>query len=306
MQYLKLIRFPNLVIIALLQYLIKFSLIIPFGFEVVLTNFEFGLLVLSTVLIAAGGYAINDYFDVQVDKINNSDEVIVGKTVKRRVAMAMHLCLSGIGVVIGFYLGYKAGNVNFGLIHVIASGLLWFYSTNYKKQFLTGNLVVSFLTALVVIMIPIFEITPSITEANAQISKNVFLLIGIYAVFAFITTLIREIIKDLEDYKGDVSMGYKTLAISWGPQKAKSLLNILGWLTLVSIALLLLVQFGVDYYAFTYVLLFIEIPLLMLLVKLPKAENALQYHKLSNLMKIIMIFGCLSMFVFTILAQYGL
>ena len=220
MQYLKLFRLPNLIIIALLQYLIKYSLIIPFGFEPILTDFEFGLLVLSTVFIAAAGYAINDYFDIQVDEINKKEEVVVGKSIKRRVAMALHLVLSFIGVILGFYLGYKAGNVNFGLIHIMASGLLWFYSTSYKRQFLIGNLVVSFLTALVVLMVPIFEITPVITQNTASAAKSVFLLISVYALFAFVTTFMREIIKDLEDFKGDNSMGYKTLAISWGSQIA--------------------------------------------------------------------------------------
>lgn len=306
MQYLKLFRVQNLMIIALLQYLIKYTLIIPFGFEPVLSNLEFGLLVLSTVLIAAAGYAINDYFDIQVDEINKGDEVVVGKTIKRRVAMTLHLSLSFIGVVIGFYLGYKAGNVNFGLIHVMASGLLWFYSTNYKRQFLIGNLVVSFLTAIVVLMIPVFEITPNITVDNATISKNVFLLIGVYAVFAFVTTFMREIIKDLQDYIGDSSMGYKTLAISWGPTKAKSLLTAIGWLSVIAIAFLLVAQYGVDYYAFAYVLLFVEIPLLITLIKLKSANTPKQYHFLSTMMKITMLFGSLSMLVFTLLAEYGL
>lgn len=306
MDYLKLIRFPNLVIIALIQYLVKWCLIVPFGIPISLGPVDFLLLVCSTVLVAAGGYAINDYFDMQVDEINDASKVVVGKSIKRREAIIFHFILSGLGVVLGFYLAYKAGNINFGLLHLIAAGLLWFYSTQFKRQFLIGNLVITFLSALVPLMVPVFLITANISADNLYTAKIIFYLAAVYAGFAWLTTLMREIIKDLEDLQGDSSMGFQTLAISWGEKKAKNLLASLLVLTLLGMFAILYLQFSGSLYSFLYVLIGVALPLLFILIRLPKAQSSTDYHQLSQVMKIVMIMGSLSMLVFTLLANYGL
>ena len=180
---------------------------------------QFLLLVISTVLVAAAGYIINDYFDIQVDQLNER-KVIVGNTIKRREAMALHFIFSGLGVGIGFYLGWKVGMWNLGFINLFSASALWFYSTNFKRNYLIGNILISLLSALVLLIVALYDILPA-SEQNDINAIVVFKIICIYAAFAFITTLIREIVKDLEDLEGDQKMGYKPMLLLAERKKRK-------------------------------------------------------------------------------------
>ena len=122
-----------------------------------------------------------------------------------------------------------------------------------------------------------------------------------YAAFAFITTLIREIVKDLEDLEGDQQMGYNTYAIVSGKKKAKNIVQVLSLLTILGIAWILNSQFQADLYSFLYVLFFVEVPFLYFVWKLKKAKNSSDFYSLSSWMKIIMLLGTISMLVFALL-----
>ena len=158
----QLIRFPNLVIIVATQYAMRYLLMEPLlpsdSFSLQFGDLQFFLLVLATVFIAAAGYIINDYFDTQADLINKPSRVVVGIKISRREAMTMHALLNIIGVGIGVYLAFYVGIPSLSFVFLMATGLLWFYSTNYKRQFLVGNLSVAFLTGLVPLMVVLFEI----------------------------------------------------------------------------------------------------------------------------------------------------
>ena len=295
----RLIRWKNLVIIVLTQYLIRYTLLIPFVEFLSLDDMQFLLLVISTVLVAAAGYIINDYFDIQVDQLNER-KVIVGNTIKRREAMALHFVFSGIGVGIGFYLGWKVGMWNLGLINLFSASALWFYSTHFKRNYLSGNILISLLSALVLLIVALYDILPA-SEQNDINAIVVFKIICIYAAFAFITTLIREIVKDLEDLEGDQKMGYQTYAIVSGKKKAKNIVQTLSLLTIFGIAWILHSQFHTDLYSFLYVLFFVEAPFLFFVWKLKKAEKQANFHSLSSWIKIIMLTGTFSMLVFALL-----
>ena len=299
LDFLRLVRWKNLVIIVLTQYLIRYTLLIPFVELLSLNDIQFLLLVISTILVASAGYIINDYFDIKVDQLNDR-KVIVGRTIKRREAMALHFLFSGIGVSIGFYLGFKVGMWNLGFINLFSAVALWLYSTNYKRNYLTGNLLISLLSALVLLIVALYDIIPVI-EQNDINSIVVFKIICFYAAFAFITTLIREIVKDLEDLEGDQKMGYQTYAIISGKKKAKNIVLFLSLITIFGITWILFSQIKTDLYSFLYVLFFIETPFLFFVWKLKQAEKSVDFNLLSGLIKIIMLTGTVSMLVFVLL-----
>lgn len=297
--FFRLVRWKNLLIIALTQYLIRYTLLIPFVDFLSLDNIQFMLLVASTILVAAAGYIINDYFDIQVDQLNNR-KVIIGNSIKRREAMALHFIFSGIGVGLGFYLGWQVGMWNLGFINLFSASALWFYSTHFKRNYLSGNLLISLLSALVLLIVALYDILPA-AELNDINALMVFKIICIYAVFAFITTFIREIVKDLEDLDGDKKMGYQTYAIITGVEKAKSVIQTLSLATITGIAWILYSQFQTDIYSFLYVLIFVEAPFIFFLWKIKKAKSSIDFHASSSWIKIIMLTGTLSMLVFSLL-----
>lgn len=281
--------------IVLTQYLIRYTLTLPFLQSVGLNNFQFFLLVLSTVLIAAAGYIINDYFDIQVDQLNDR-KVIIGQTIKRREAMAFHFILSGIGVILGFYLAWIIDTLSFGFINLFTASALWFYSTHFKRAYLSGNLLISLLASLVLLIVAFYDIITS-TDANAI---QLFHILFGYAIFAFITTFIREIVKDLEDLEGDQKMGCQTFAIVSGIERAKRMVTTISLLTIAAITWMLYTQFSSDLYSFLYVGFAIELPFIYFLLKLQKAQSSADFHSLSTWIKIIMLTGTLSMLIFSL------
>lgn len=281
--------------IVFTQYLIRYTLILPFLKNTGLNEQQFFLLVFSTVLIAAAGYIINDYFDIQVDQLNKR-KVIIGETIKRREAIALHFILSGTGVLIGFYLAWKIGIISFGFINLFTATALWFYSTHFKRAYLSGNLLISLLAAMVLLIIALYDIIPS-ADPNAI---PLFNILCVYALFAFVTTFIRELVKDLEDKDGDQQMGHQTFAILAGVTKAKQTVTLVSLLTIAAIAWMLYSQFSHDLYSFLYVGLAIELPFLYFLIRLQKANNSSDFRYLSTLIKIIMLTGTLSMFIFSL------
>ena len=169
--FIKLVRLPNLIIVAAIQYIMRWCIINPIiaanGFELQFGGFNFALLVLATVLLTASGYIINDYFDIDSDLFNKPKKVTVGKTVTKKMAMNLHIALNLIAVAISFYISFKIGIYKIGFVFVIIAGLLWFYSSSYKRQFLVGNLIVALLAGLVPFMVALFEI-PSLNHQYAE------------------------------------------------------------------------------------------------------------------------------------------
>jgi len=303
--FLKLIRFQNLLIIAATQYLMRLCIIKPFlrlnGFHLQLDDFHFFLLVLTTILIAAGGYVINDYFDIRADRINKPDRVIIGTVISRRLAIAIHTILNFIGIGTGLYLSWHIGVPALSLIFMLCTGALWFYSTTYKKQLLIGNLVVSLMIAGVPFLVAMYEI-PLLNKAYGDIMLQnhvnfnyIFLWIAGFAVFAFITNLIREIIKDAEDFEGDLAYGMNTIPVSMGIKWTKI---IIGFLICVSIVMLTLVMRFIvlsaeepDLLTSVYFIFFLIIPLSILLYMVMAAGSKKDYHTASIMLKIIMLSG---------------
>jgi len=307
--YLKLVRYPNLIIIVLTQYLMRWGIIEPMlevnGFELQLDSFHFFLLVLSTVSLTAAGYVINDYFDTHTDLLNKPKQVLVGTHIHRRAAMFFHVVLNVIGVGLGFYVSFYVGMPFFGFVFLLVSGLLWFYSTTYKRQFIVGNVLVALLTALVPLMVALFEI-PMLNEAYRTIlirhqSNFMYLLYWILAFssFAFLTNFIREIVKDLEDFEGDSAYGRNSLPVVLGVRTSKMVVNALIFVTLIGLGYVYFSHLS-DTVTFIYFLLFLFIPFIFLVIKNIKAYKKEDFRLISHILKGIMLVGVL----YALVARY--
>lgn len=313
MKYLKLIRLPNLLIVALVMYSMRFCIIEPllqFKYSRILehtltlqfSNFYFFLFVLSIVFLAAAGYVINDYFDRRIDLINRPESVVVGKSIDRRYAMALHTTLNIIAIAIGAYLSVKTHIYFIVFEYFVITGLFWFYSTTYKRQFLVGNLIVSFMTALVPLQVVPFDLVLLNRHYADFLMQNHtnFLVILIwllfFAIFAFLTNLIREIIKDCEDYNGDKSYKRKTIPIVWGRETAKKIIVVLSLFT-ASLLVYTYFKYLNDTITFWYFLIALIIPLFYINFRTIKAKNKKDYHFISQFLKLIMFAGVMYSFV---------
>lgn len=276
--FLKLIRIENLVIVLASQYLTAVFLIHPGepSYQM-LWNLELFSLVLSTNLVAAAGYIINDYYDIKIDLINKPGRVVVGKHIPRRKALTIHTILNFSGIFIGILISPVIG-----IIHLSSAFWLWIYSNQLKRLPLLGNAVISVLTGLTLMLIPV------------TFGGN-YLLVASYAVLATAISMIRELIKDMEDVKGDSIFGANTFPVRHGLRKTKWLLYILmaGFLLLLS-----LLAIKLENQTFTYYLAALFVPSVYFAYRIVVADKARDYRFLSSFCKLLMISGILSMTFF--------
>jgi 4-hydroxybenzoate polyprenyltransferase len=273
--FLRLIRAGNLLIIVLTQYLVRIFLVGPKeDWLRHLTDFRFFLLSLSTVLIAAAGYIINDYYDIKIDTINKPRRVVIGRMLRRRHAMFTHSAFNALGIGLGLLVGLKVAAVN-----LLAAFVLWLYSNQLKRRPFIGNFTVALLTAASLLVIILY------------VPRNGFLVFT-FALFAFFISLIREIIKDMEDLRGDATFGCQTLPIVWGIRRTKSLLYILIGSFLV---ILFTLSFYLREWIVFYFSLFVFLPTAWLTWRLARADTRREFGYLSTWCKIIMLSGVLSM-----------
>lgn len=300
--YFRLFRVPNLLIIAATQVLMRYCIVQPLlqihDFELQLSLWQFIALILATVTITAAGYVINDYFDNKTDLVNRPDKVIVGKYISRRAAMSWHIALNSIGIVLGLYVAYSINLWQIGLVFPVVAGLLWYYSTTYKHILVLGNLIVALLVGLVPFIVGAFEI-PALNaryfETLMRMRTNFFnilLWVGGFGYFAFLTNLIREIIKDTEDFEGDRAYGRNTLPVATGTGFTKGVLIVLILCTIVSLG------FIYNYYikdivTFWYFVVVLALPMLFVGIRLVYARDKQDFHLLSSIMKWIMLAGIL-------------
>jgi 4-hydroxybenzoate polyprenyltransferase len=303
--FLKLIRVENLVMMALTEFCLRY-LVLNRAFSLANIELElptelYNLVILSTIFIAAAGYIINDYFDVKTDLINRPDTVVVDRVIKRRWAIILHMLFTFTGLLLGFYTALETGYLRLAIFPFVAAILLWFYSTHFKKQLLTGNIVVSLLTATIALVPFVFEMGmiarmhPEYLNTHTRTFLSVFKILFVFSLFVFITSLAREIIKDMEDYEGDKATGGATLPIVWGLRSSK----LISFFLLVITALLLsfvvyntfkashdFLNIHILYICFTLIA-----PLVFLSAYILKATSSAQFKKASLVLKLIMLAG---------------
>ncbi|MCL6296090.1 geranylgeranylglycerol-phosphate geranylgeranyltransferase [Gaetbulibacter sp. 2012CJ34-3] len=285
--------------IALVQLLVKYAFLESFGVNFGLTTLQILILILATICIAAAGNVINDIYDVETDFVNKPDKIIIGKSISEKTAYNLFIILNVIGVGLGYYLSQSVGRSGFFSIFVIISALLYVYASYLKQTFLIGNIIISLLVALSIIVVGIFELLPVITTENRQTLYTFFKIILDYSVFAFIINLIREISKDIEDIDGDYKAGMRTLPIIIGRERAKNILFFLSLIPLLAVSYYVINSLYKNQIAVIFFLVFIIAPLLYISIKSFNAKTKKDYHHISNILKLVMFFGMLSLLLYS-------
>ena len=282
--FFRLIRWLNLAIIILTQYAAAWCLS-PHNSIVYFFELRFTLFVTGTVLIAAAGYILNDYMDVKLDLVNKPDKVVIGNTISRRRAMIWHSVFNGTALLIGVFLSIKIAT-----IFLFSELLLWTYSSRLKRKFFSGNFAVAVLTAVSILVLPVFD------------ASILWRPIIAYAVFAFLLTLIREIVKDMEDMKGDAGHNCETLPIVLGLRPTKQIIrSILLLLMLAVLAYAVREAQFIGWFFFSYGVITVLIPMIYLLIELNRADKKKDFSRLSTWCKVIMFTGIFSMLFFKII-----
>lgn len=235
--FFRLVRWPNLLITALTMCLVYHCIL---GLA---SNLPFTLLVISMVLIQAGGYVINDIFDIEIDAINKPEKQVVGKVFSERQSNVFYIVLTMIGLACGIAASVMANGKNFITISaclILLACFLYSYSSRYKRTLVVGNLIVSLSVALAVFLPWLFQVLSMLGNEEMLLANNewmhvTFRIVLIYTAFAFLMTLIREIVKDMEDVKGDGRSHCRTIPIVWGMNAAQIIVIALSFITVVMI-----------------------------------------------------------------------
>lgn len=296
-EILRLIRIRTLIFATLTMYAMRYLVILPMlqinGFTLQLTDWAFSLLVIAICCLISGAYVINDYFDTRIDRISGVREVVVGKTISRRVAITLHSLLNVVAVGISFYLGFAVGVWKIGLLFLLVSGILWFYSSTYKKYFVTGNLVVGLLAALIPVSAIVYEI-PLLNMAYAAILLEtgtnflyMFNWVFGFSWFIFLNILMYEINKDIYTVAGDREAGIRTIPVTLGIRFARFIIIALGLIGIGSACLIYYLEFTASLAILVYLIIGLLLPYTVYLVSIG-GKNRNRHFQL-NMIRLIMV-----------------
>jgi 4-hydroxybenzoate polyprenyltransferase len=247
------------------------------------------LIILTCCLTAAGGYIINDLFDVETDHINRPNKRILKRDISHKAAIVYYIILTALGQICGYYAG-----LGIGLFASAIAVLLYFYSSDLKAMGLPGNSLIAFMSGSV-----IYIASRGIHEIHSAYFAE-------YAFLAFLLTMTRELVKDAEDIEGDKEQGCETFPILYGTRKTNILSNVILALIvifLVTAAYLLSIEpfFNVkstiEIHRFVYPA-FLVLALVPMIIKsmwmIGKANNKRDYKKISKWLKLTMMVGLIS------------
>jgi len=306
-KYLSIIRWPNLLMVPLTMYLMRYCIVQPmldYQFSIQLgsqlrlqlSDGYFFVLVMINVLLGAAGYVINDYYDRRIDTLNHPESVIVGKSIPQRHAIIYHWALNAAAIVLAVIFAWHLKLFSIVLLYMMIAGIFWLYSTTYKRQLLVGNLVVAIVTATIPLQVGLFEYLTLTREYGYEMLLNsltfmpiMYWMVG-FAFFAFLTNLIREIVKDMEDVEGDCYCGCDTLPIHFGMRISKI---VVVSLFLLMIACLLAVYqlFLHDFLTLIYIAALLIVPACVAAFMTIRASEVKHYKRISTLIKIVMVLG---------------
>lgn len=294
-KFLQLIRFPNLVMIILTQYLCKYYLINPYA-SYSLDSLRFFCLVLATVCIAAGGNIINDIYDIKTDRINKPQKLFIDTYISKKNAYIGYFLFTFVGIGLGIYVSVISLPEN-TLIFIVITLLLFLYSKYLKKIALVGNITVSLLVASSILILAVFDI-PIYTKDHFFRNELIIGVLLFLSCFAFLINLIRELVKDNEDINGDYNANMKTLSIVLGRNRVNKVAAVVAGFTIIFMLYIISEHLQGKTITTVYVLLTLLLPLLYFIMKIWQADTKREYRVLSLLLKVIMLFGILSIVVF--------
>jgi 4-hydroxybenzoate polyprenyltransferase len=293
--------------LALMQLIFRCGFLELQNIPLALTDWQYVLLVLSTVFIAAGGYIINNICDVATDLINKPENVIVGQFIPETRAYNLYIGFTVIGVAIGFYLSNVIEKPSFASIFIAIAAALYFYATSMKQSLLVGNIIVALMLSFSVIIIGIFDLFPMTNEENRPVMGLLFGILLDYSIFAFIINLMREMVKDLQDIAGDLNQGMNTLPIVFGVKPTSKLLFGLSFIPVYLILNYINTNLFASglLYGTVYGLMLILAPLLYFTTKSWSATTTQDFSHLSAVLKWILFFGILSIAVISLNIKYN-
>ena len=306
MAWLQLIRWKNLLVILLTQLLAWRFVVFPAS-PMVLDFLNFSCLAISTVLIAAAGYIINDYFDMKIDLVNRPAHVVLDRVIPRRQAIIAHALLNLIALLLAGFTAFSAHHPEWLTLQIACILLLWFYSTDFKRQYMTGNIVVALLAALTIIALIVYEpvmqrdahLTLIAAGNDSTWSSLPVWVLGIYSGFAFMLTWVREIVKDMEDMDGDAAEGCQTMPIKKSLRYAARFTTVLALVVILALVVAALVLYGYQYRLLSlYVAAFLVLPLITWVLFLQRGNIAGHYHTASSRLKIVMVLGVCSLLIY--------
>ena len=308
--YLQLLRIGNLAFLAILLYVMEKWVVVPLlhleKFPEQMPWWILVLLILSTICIAAGGYVINDYFDVKIDRTNRPDDMVVTRVISREGAMRWFYVLTAVGITAGLATAWWAHSWNLLFIYVVIPGLLWFYSASYKRMLLVGNLIVAFISALVPLIVAIIHADYlqhlyGDSLAYTPIIGQLYIWLGSFALFSFLLTWAREVVKDMEDIEGDREMECRTMPIVWGETASKVVVTILvvATMALVSYIAWFVLPFPMEWSTLTsrFVVFGLLVPMVCVLVLLWFARSKRELHTVQQVLKFAMFLGTMFSYV---------
>lgn len=299
MKFLKLIRYQNLLLLALMQLIFRYGFLKQQNVYLSLADWQYVLLVLANVCIAAGGYIINNIYDYKTDMENKPETVVIGKSISESLGYNLYAGFTIVGVGIGFYLSNVIQKPSFATIFVVIASTLYVYATSLKQSLLIGNFIVAFLLSFSVVIIGIFDLYPATYYGNQEIMRLLFSILLDYAIFTFMINFIREIVKDLEDVNGDYNQGMNTLPIVLGVGRTTKLIFVLSLIPILS--LVYYIKFYIFdsslYLSTIYGITCILTPLIYCMIKMWSAKNKSDFKHLSQVLKWVLFFGILSIAV---------
>lgn len=281
-----------------MQVFVKYGLFIPLGIPLALDNLQFALLVFTTLSIAAAGYIINDSYDIEIDSINKPDKLIVGKKISEKNATRLYIILNILGVATGFYLSNSIGKPGFAAFFIVTSALLFMYSSYLKGLLLIGNIVISLLVSLSILIVGIFDIIPLIDIEHMVMQRTALKVVLYFGLFAFLINFIREIVKDIQDINGDKNGGMNTLPIAIGRARATTTVFGLAVLIVIMVVSYMYVYLYSNQILVIYFLIMVVGPLFYFCIRSWTAETAKDYTLLSLFLKIIMFLGMCSILLY--------
>lgn len=305
--FFKLIRWQNLLMTAMMMLLVYHCVMSPLSYfssvDVFPPSYTFVLLVVSLVFIVAGGYVINDWFDVETDKFNKPDKVLIPNVFSQKEAKLFYVILTFIGLVTGLISSIMVLNVDFYVLFAVIAliaCLLYSYSSTYKRKLLVGNLIVSSLVAIAVFLPYIFEIlylsdNLLMLSTCKELAKNIVYFVLIYTIFAFVLTFIREIIKDVEDVDGDGKTHCRTIPVVYGLRKTKTILYVFVIFLLILLSFYGFILFELELFMAFSCIIIVGLSSLLLILKIYKAKEYKEFSWMSVLAKVMMFIGLLSM-----------
>ncbi len=302
--YLRLIRPVNLLIMAGMLLLVRYAIFLPVfrqnNIDGLMPGWQFMLLVLATLFIGAGGYVINDVLDIEIDRINKPGKQVIGRNISEVTGNKLHFNLTAVGIAIGIVFSYLSENIFLGIIFVIIPTALFYYSFKYKYLPVIGNLVVALLAAMVVMIYWLFEFYHLKSQPETFIDASLLFaqlnrLVLAFALFAFMTTFTREVIKDAQDVEGDTRFGCRTIPVIFGSRITRFLIFFLEILIFAVLTWFQAVLFRTGYTWMVYSLVITQAILVFSMIKTPGAADKAAFSRLSLIFKLIMITGMLSL-----------